>query len=170
MLGDIVCNQLLVNHLVVTFSVGDHGRYAMRASGPKQQNEHGFSLCLTRQNSHSRQSEKECSFCCLGPHVNYIPRMSWLSPTEHVVTKWVIKSWVLQKMSSYMGLIHRLFESHRWSSQLCTWADFSFVSVMSVGECNNKVWQHCSFFLSLAQQPMSVKACLYPLVELAFSD
>ena len=36
---------------LVTFSVGhpdSHGRYEVRASGSKRQNEHGFSLCLTR--------------------------------------------------------------------------------------------------------------------------
>ena len=53
MLGDIVCNQLLVSHLVATFSLGHHrdgyGRYAVRASGSMKQNEHVFSLCLTRQ-------------------------------------------------------------------------------------------------------------------------
>ena len=50
MLGDIVCNQLLVSHLVTTFSVGDHtdshGRYAVGARGAKKQNEHGFSLSV----------------------------------------------------------------------------------------------------------------------------
>ena len=52
-LGDIVCNQLLVSHFVTTFSVGDHpdihARYAVRASGSMKQNELAFSLCLTRQ-------------------------------------------------------------------------------------------------------------------------
>ena len=52
MLGDIVCKHLLVSHLVATFSVGDHCdghvRYEVRASGSKKQNEHVFSLCLTR--------------------------------------------------------------------------------------------------------------------------
>ena len=51
MLGDILCNQLLVSHLVATFSAGDHhdshGRYAVRASGSKHQNEYVFLLCLT---------------------------------------------------------------------------------------------------------------------------
>ena len=66
MLGDMFCNQLLVSHLVATFSVGDQ-----HDSGPTDYQ--------------TRQSEKACSFCCLGPHAKYIPKcrdyhrlkMSW---------------------------------------------------------------------------------------------
>ena len=94
-------------HFVMTFSVNDHHdsheRSAVRVSGSKKQNEHSFSLCLT--DNQSSQSETECPFCCLGLHAKYIPRMSWSSPTENVMTKWVIKSWVLNKMSPNMWLV-----------------------------------------------------------------
>ena len=49
---------------------------------------------------------------CLGPQTKCIPRMSWLSPTENVVTKWVTMSCVLNKMSPSRWLIHQLFQSH----------------------------------------------------------
>ena len=66
MLGDIMCNQLMVSHLVATFSVGDHrdghGRYAVRASGSKKQNEYVFSLCLTRQIIKTDRGRKHVHF------------------------------------------------------------------------------------------------------------
>ena len=66
MLGDIVCNQLVFNHLVATFPVGDHrdghGRYALRASGSKKQNEHVFSLCLTQQTIKADRGRKHAHF------------------------------------------------------------------------------------------------------------
>ena len=37
-----------------------------------------------------------------------------------------------------------LFQYSHWSSQLCTWSDLSFVSVMSVDDWNSGIWQHCS--------------------------
>ena len=42
-----------------------------------------ISIFLARFDStdnQTRQNEKACSFCSLGPHGKYIPRMSWLSP------------------------------------------------------------------------------------------
>ena len=88
--------------------------------------------------------EKAYLFCCLGPLAKYIRRMSWLSPTENVVTKLVTKNWVLNQMSPSMWLAHQLFESRLWSSYLCAWYDLSFVSVMSVGDWNSGIWHHCS--------------------------
>ena len=65
MLGDIVCSQLLVSHLLMTFSLHDyhygllpHGRYAVLMSGFEKQYEHIFSLCLPRHTINiSRQRE-----------------------------------------------------------------------------------------------------------------
>ena len=67
MLGDIVCNQLLVSHLVATFCVGDHhdshhGRYAVRASGSKKENDHVFSHYLTRQTIKADRARKNAHF------------------------------------------------------------------------------------------------------------
>ena len=72
-----------------------------------------------------------------------IPRM-WLSLTENVVNEWRTKNWEPNKMSPSMWLIHQPLEFRLWSSQLCTWADLRFVSVMSVGHCNSGIWQHCT--------------------------
>ena len=66
MIGDILCNQLLVSHLVATVFVGNHhdshGRYMGRASDPKQQNEQAFSLCQTRQTIKPDRARKHANF------------------------------------------------------------------------------------------------------------
>ena len=48
---------------------------------------------LTRS-VYSENSEKTCSFCCLGSlaRTAYLPWLSWWSPTENVTTKWLTKS------------------------------------------------------------------------------
>ena len=47
-------------------------------------------------------------------------------------------------MSPSMWLILQLLEYRHWSSQLCTWSDLNFVSIMSVNDWNSGIRQHCS--------------------------
>ena len=77
-----------------------------------------FLALFDQTDKQSWQSEKECPFCCLVPHAKYIPRMSWMSPTENVTTKWLTKSW-LHTMPPGLWRSHQQFESHLWSFQLC---------------------------------------------------
>ena len=48
-----------------------------------------------------------------------------------------------KKLTLSMWLVHQLFEFYLWSAQLCTSADLSFVSAMSVGDWDSGIWQHC---------------------------
>ena len=72
------------------------------------------------------------------------------TPNKNFMTKWVTKRWVLTKMSLNMWLIHQLFQSHPWTSQLCTRADLNLrFSHARVGDLNSGIWQHCSHLVML---------------------
>ena len=77
----------------------------------------------------------------LGPHVRYIPRMSWLSPTQNIVTKWVTKRWVPnKKVTKHVIGPPTVWVSSLINSVVYVSCELSFVSVMSVGDWNSGIW------------------------------
>ena len=97
MLDDILFStQLLITHLITTFSVGDNhdilGIYL--TCGPQQQNVHAW----------VQQSEKTYSFSFLEPlaRAAYLPWLSWWSPTENVATEWLTNGLVAHNVTKHV--------------------------------------------------------------------
>ena len=123
MLGNILCNQLLVSHLVVTFSVGDyHDSHLvdMRCARVVPSNKMNMFSCsidlsFNPTDHQSRQREKACSIETTRPvcHKNFVTIRArkchdQKSDQELDVTK----------RSLNMLLVHQLVEFHPWSSRV----------------------------------------------------